>query len=120
MGDRANIKIYMNNGKNDPIYLYSHWGGSTFYGVLKKALSRQERWDDESYLTRIIFSEMVKDNISDGTSFGISSYLCDNEHTILGVNCSTQEVTFEEESGKIKGRMSFKEFVVRKDKWSDK
>ena len=100
MGDRGNIKV----GK---VYLYTHWYGSHLVEILKKALVRgRGRWNDESYLTRIIFSEMLiqcssedYDALSDTTGFGISTYIPDNEHEILEVNCKTQtvnDIPFEE------------------------
>jgi hypothetical protein len=103
MGDRANIVL--NFGKDySPIYLYSHWGGNSLPGVLGAALSRgQNRWDDAPYLYRIIFSEMIKEEVNEETGFGISPYQTDNEYDLIHVNLETQQVqiagtiwTFEE------------------------
>jgi len=86
MGDRGNIKV----GK---VYLYTHWGGSEIPEILKKALVRgMGRWNDEPYLTRIIFCEMIKDDVMGDTGYGISTHICDNEHEILEVDCNTQTV----------------------------
>ena len=115
MGDRGNIKIYQND--NSAIYLYTHWTGSQIYEVLKTALSRRQRWNDGPYLTRIIFCELVKGDEDGETGFGISTHICDNEHTIIGVNPNNQMVTFEMENGTVKGKMTFEEFVTRKDKY---
>ena len=65
MGDRGNIIV-------DGVYLYSHWTGSKLPETLKSALNRKLRWDDSSYLTRMIFCEMVKDDIDGEIGFGIS------------------------------------------------
>jgi len=102
MGDRANIKMVYENDVE--IYFYTHWGGSELPETLKSALIRgQSRWDDEPYLARIIFSEMIQDEIMDTTGYGISPYECDNEHPIISVIPSSQKVkigdsewTFEE------------------------
>ncbi len=52
--------------------------------VLKTALKRgKERWTDGSYLTRIIFCEMVKGYETDLTGFGISSEIGDGGTDIL-------------------------------------
>ncbi len=69
MGDRAQIAV--RHGKK-LVWLYTHWGGSEIYANLAAALKRgRSRWDDEEYLTRIIFSEMVKDGWEACTGFGI-------------------------------------------------
>lgn len=95
MGDRGNIKV----GK---VYLYTHWGGSEIKNILKTALIRgKERWNDESYLTRIIFCEMIKSDVMGTTGYGISTEVIDNEHDILEVDCDKQEVN----------GISFKEFI---------
>ena len=69
-------------------------------------LKRNQRWDDEPYLTRIIFSEMIKDNIEDETGYGISTYICDNSYPILVVDTEKQEVSIQHESRTV----SFKNF----------
>ena len=85
MGDRGNIKI-------GGVYLYTHWCGSKIKGILKNALSRRERWDDEPYLARIIFCEMVKEDIGGSIGFGICDCICDNDNPVLEVDVVNQEV----------------------------
>jgi len=76
MGDRANIIICEEQGSK--IHLYTHWGGSELRNTLAAALDRgRDRWTDESYLTRIIFSEMVRNDINGTTGFGISTRHCE-------------------------------------------
>lgn len=96
MGDRGNIAIKQNSGiegeKPGMIYFYTHWRGSEIPIVLRDALKKgQGRWSDESYLGRIIFQELIGGD-TDITGFGISSYLTDNEHPILVVDCETKTV----------------------------
>lgn len=103
MGNRGNIFI-----KDTGIYLYAHWEGSGLPDILKAALIRGEtRWNDPAYLTRIIFSEMVKEDVLGTTGYGIANFICDNENPILTVDCKNQTVTFE---GDLAG-IPFKEFV---------
>jgi len=91
MGDRGNIVIDYNDGNE--IYFYSHWTGYDLFEVLQNALSRgRDRWDDKPYLARIIFCEMVKEDLHSNTGFGISPNLCDNEYPLLIVNPSKQTV----------------------------
>ena len=81
MGDRGNIILnYKENGK---IYFYSHWTGSNLGEILKSALIRgKDRWDDDAYLSRIIFCEMIKDYVLDDTGFGISTSMGDGGNEI--------------------------------------
>lgn len=93
MGDRGNVLIVERNGGT--IYLYTHWGGSSLPSVLQSALLRgSNRWDDESYLTRIIFSEMIKDEVMSETGYGISTYQTDSNHDDLIVNMFNQTVSY--------------------------
>ena len=108
MGDRGNIKV------ND-IYLYSHWNGSELGNILKDALIRgKERWHDAPYLTRIIFSEMIKDEVMDETGYGISTQICDNEHEILVVDTEKQTVS----AGRL-GVWTFEEFCKPENKYNE-
>ena len=99
MGDRANIIMKQNsfNSSNADIYLYSHWGGSELWQTLQNALVRRQRWDDDSYLTRIIFCEMVMsgDAVNGETGYGISTSPPDNDHPFLTVDVSKQRVIVE-------------------------
>ena len=91
MGDRGNIAIqYEEDGEQGrwgTIYLYSHWGGSYLKATLASALNRgRSRWDDESYLARIIFSEMIADDLMGTTGYGIAPYQQDLNHPTIVVN----------------------------------
>ena len=89
------------------IYLYGHWMGMKHVKILKDALKRgRGRWEDPSYLTRIIFSEMIKDDVMGERGFGISPDLIDNEYPLLTVNVALQTVTLE--GYKI---LSFEDFI---------
>lgn len=81
MGDRSNIVVEQFAGTR--VYLYGHWMGESAISVVGSVLSRQRRWDDESYLARMIFSAMVKNDIGGETGYGISTYLVDNEYPII-------------------------------------
>ena len=100
MGNRGNIILrYEQGGK---IYLYTHWAGSEIKDILVNALRRgKDRWDDEAYLARIIFSEMIKDEIMDETGYGIAPYMGDGDDQVLEVNLGEQTVD----------GVSFKDFI---------
>ena len=91
MGDRANVKILQRHAEGS-VYLYTHWGGSALASTLQRALMRKQRWDDEAYLARIIFSEMVKGAEEAPTGCGIATSPPDNGHQIRTVDCKDQYV----------------------------
>ncbi len=82
MGDRGNVVMkYENGGK---IYFYTHWSGSRLKEIVKYALIRgKDKWNDEQYLARIVFCEMIKDDVLDTTGFGISPYIGDGAETVI-------------------------------------
>lgn len=95
MGDRANIKLIQRvKGEERPIYLYTHWAGSSLPFTLQSALAKRWRWSDDSYLARIIFCEMVKGSEGEETGYGIAIYRPDNEHIVIEVDAEKQEVRF--------------------------
>ena len=102
MGDRANCCVKQDEGQ---IWLYTHWGGETLVEDVQRGLEKGKgRWDDESYLTRIIFNEIQGDDRGT-TGFGISLYMLDNEHHVVHVDIPKQEVRIDKRS------WTFAEFV---------
>lgn len=91
MGDRANI--YIHHGKRKGIYFYTHWSGTDLPETLQNALKRKLRWEDEAYLNRIIFSEMIKDSIEEETGYGISLQKQDGNDRILNVDTEKKTVS---------------------------
>ena len=86
MGDRGNIHwidvIGVDGEEDKGFYFYTHWGRSHLGEVLADALERgRSRWDDPSYLARIVFSEMTKGQEQDLTGYGISTWLGDGDVT---------------------------------------
>lgn len=75
MGDKAQVKII--NGDEPPIWLYTHWHGSSLRDAVHRAIKRKQRWDDSEYLTRIIFCEMLRMDgpgaLTEETGFGIGT-----------------------------------------------
>tara|TARA_B100000929_G_scaffold171085_1_gene135544 strand:+ start:280 stop:696 length:417 start_codon:yes stop_codon:yes gene_type:complete len=91
MGDRGNIEIKQPHAE-DSVFLYTHWRGCQIKGILADALAKGGRWSDPSYLTRIIFQEMIGDNDTT-TSFGISvGQPDDNEYPIPLVHWVEEDV----------------------------
>lgn len=111
MGDKANIAMKQKDGNF--IYLYSHYDGFQMPKILQNALIRGVgRWDDEPYLSRIIFCELVKDSFLDTTGYGITTYMTDNEHPVIFVDAVTKKVYFKAFVAKDKkDSWDFQEFI---------
>ena len=94
MGDRAQIAIKISNDSR--VYLYTHWAGSELIDTLKAALKRgKNRWNDEEYLARIIFAEMVKGDLMAETGYGIGTEMHgDIEHPVPILDCQTQMISW--------------------------
>ena len=95
MGDRRNIFITENGdtlASNKGIYLYTHWNGSSLTDTLKNALAKKWRWDDDAYLARIIFCEMVKGAEMDETGYGISLERQDYDNSDINVLTDSKQV----------------------------
>ena len=78
MGDRGQVMLEYRNGKT--IYLYTHWSATELAQNVREALAKKERWDDDEYLARIIFCQMLKNGyktpeeaLNDCLSYGIST-----------------------------------------------
>ena len=71
-----------------------------FKEKLKQALIRsKERWHDESYLARIIFSEIIKEDINGLLNYGIAPYEMDMNFQTLVINMdklTVDNIVFEE------------------------
>ena len=74
MGDR-NV-VGFRDGANAPtLYLYSHWGGDKQNETLANALRKvieAERETDYAYATRIAISQIIGDDWSRDTGYGIT------------------------------------------------
>src|SRR5215831_4928797 len=99
MGMRQSIAMrYGGDGDSETntVYLYSHSGGgygdSPLKEKLRTALARRQRWDDESYLARIIFSEVIKEEIEEETGYGLSPYVCEEQYPTIEVDFKNQTV----------------------------
>lgn len=98
MGDRSNIRLTYSDGQH--VCFYTHWGGSELKDTLKAALQRgRDRWDDESYLARIIFSEMIKEDVDGLTGYGIAPYLGEENNETLNVNLPKKTVALGDHNG---------------------
>ena len=96
MGCRGTIEIWENGdapkSEERPVVLYTHWGAKEMEDDLRDVLSRKQRWTDPSYLSRMIFSRMTRNDTDGETGYGILTVnIGDAEQEII-VDCSRQEV----------------------------
>lgn len=97
MGARTQVKV---TGHHHPVYLYAHWGaGLQTLGDVQQALKMQARWDDPEYLVRIIFCQMVQDDIEGTTGFGISTSMHGDLEELIIVDTSKQKVYYMQNYG---------------------
>lgn len=90
MGVRQDVKLQYKAGGE--VVIYSHWNeAEVLKGIIKDVLRRRERWDDESYLARMIFSAIVKDDIDSATGYGLAPYGMGEETPVI-INFSKQTV----------------------------
>ncbi len=98
MGDRSNIVI--RDSYDGPVILYSHWWGRDLFTAAQTALDSdiaRRRWDDTSYLRRIVFQSILdRDGLSE-TGFGIGTKIGDNEHPVLVIDTESRRVDFVDE-----------------------
>jgi hypothetical protein len=108
MGYRGTIEIWENGAapkdEESPVVLYTHWGAGEMLSDLKEVLSRKKRWSDPAYLSRMIFSKMIKDDINGETGYGIMTNNVNDAEEEIVVDCDRQEVI-------VKGRDNNKSYT---------
>lgn len=108
MGDRVVYTIKQDQDLS--VNLYSHWGGYDRFTSLARALSAAEpRWNDSSYATRIILSQLIGDEWNQELGFGIwasnSSGSYGGDHPDITIDLVNK--TVEDETG----THSFESFI---------
>ena len=100
MGDR--IVYSIKQDKDLSVNLYCHWGGYDRFVDLARALQAAEpRWNDGSYATRIIISQLIGDQWDQELGFGIWASSSDGsyggDHPDITINLINK--TVEDETG---------------------
>ena len=104
MGDRGQVYI-----KDEGVYLYTHWNASELVETVRKALAKRWRWDDPSYLARIIFDEMIGPKQGSETGFGISTTKAGDAWLLIEIDCKNQTVTIKDYTQNKS--IAFEEFI---------
>jgi len=100
VGDR--IVYSIKQDKDLSVNLYCHWGGYDRFVDLARALQAAEpRWNDGSYATRIIISQLIGDQWDQELGFGIWASSSDGsyggDHPDIIINLINK--TVEDETG---------------------
>ena len=75
------------------VYLYSHNTSNELVSVVSDVLSRQVRWDDPDYLSRMIFCRMVpKNKWDDELGFGIGTQLYRDVNMLISLDTVHQTI----------------------------
>jgi hypothetical protein len=115
MGTRGNIRVHDGIPERG-VVMYSHWDADTVLPqAVAKGLARGEsRWGDFTYLARIIFCDLIRDDINGIAGYGLAADLrdVDGNDRVLDVNCDDQTVTYtgdwDDKSG---DSVSFADFI---------
>jgi len=118
MGDRANFGFVQPNGNT--IVLYGHWAGHGMLGKLADAVIKaRPRWSDPAYATRIAISQLVGDQWTSETGWGLHvNEIADNEHKVAIVDWEQQTFSLHEEDSffntdnKVRGMSNEPIFVM--------
>jgi len=96
MGCRGTIEIWENGAapkdEERPVVLYTHWGAKEMEDDLRDVLSRKKRWNDPSYLSRMIFSRMIRNDPDGETGYGIQTCNIGDAEAEIIVDCDRQEI----------------------------
>lgn len=122
MGDRANVRLdyyWQQEGKKTEasIFIYTHWEGHRLPLLVHEGLALKARWEDAAYLTRIIADSIIPApdlayNRTTTTGYGISTWICDNEHAIIVLNTHKKTIGLELEKGELLfGHVPYLDFV---------
>lgn len=123
MGDRCNVVITDRSAKDmtqhgavtlpGSVCLYSHWGGEEIVNTTKEGMSKgRGRWNDPSYLARILFANMIRSDIDSETGFGIyAGCFGDGDNNVIVIDTAERTVKHFNR-GKVKAWGSFEEFVA--------
>lgn len=109
MGERRQMVLYEEEERDPFLFVYTHWGGEELEGVVAQGLFRgRPRWNDSSYLARILVSEMFMPDIDGLTNFGLSGSSFGVEYDDVHVYLASKRVRIDDEV------WDFDEYVAEK------
>lgn len=118
MGDRAVFGFRQHKEDDNPIFLYSHWGGCDRYLDAQRAIeAARPRWMDPAYATRIAISQIVENYWMEETGFGLSaghnSFSQPDYNDIILISWQERkvEIVSSQDSRRVDQEMSFDDFL---------
>lgn len=106
MSTSGEVKLIYPNGLS--IYFYKHWDADLLPETIAHALDHgRSRWNDEPYLARVLFSQMISAEVDGITGFGID-VMPSGEPIYVTIDLATQSVWLRNNE-----RLTFGEFVDR-------
>jgi hypothetical protein len=110
---RGNVFVKQSNGG---VYLYTQSRGHKLPNILRQALIHgKNRWGNTPVLTRIIFGEMMSNDVFNVDGFSISTELADNDNYILVVDDVNERIGVFTENGSCLRTLSYEEFITLGD-----
>jgi len=121
MGDRGQVHIFYGRHKlQHNIWLYTHWDAESLINIVRNAMRRgEDRHGDPEYLTRIIFSEMIQNDIRGTYGYGIGNSQHGDVWRVVEVDCTTKNIIVYD-NGYIVLEKSFEKFISNGELYQDK
>jgi hypothetical protein len=99
-------------GRYGTVFLYTHNKASDLLRTVRTVLTRQKYWQDEDYLSSMLFRELTRyeDNIeTDGYGIGTKMYI--NADILISLDIPQQKIHIISISNKTHQCMVFEEFI---------
>lgn len=96
------------------VYLYTHDTARNLLANVYNILSKERRWDDPDYLSRMIFCEMIPEQFwNSETGFGIGTQLYADVELLVSLDTVNQKITVSSGLHEFDNfSMTFKQFLV--------
>ena len=96
------------------VYLYTHDTARNLLANVHNILSKEIRWDDPDYLSRMLFCEMIPESFWDSdTGFGIGTQLYADVELLITLDTVNQKITVSSGLHQFDNfSMTFSEFIV--------
>lgn len=96
------------------VYLYTHDTAKNLLANVHNILSKESRWDDPDYLSRMLFCEMIPESFwGSDTGFGIGTQLYADVELLISLDTVNQKITVSSGLHEFDNfSMTFSEFIV--------
>ena len=81
-------------GEYGSVFLYTHNLAHDLIHAVHDVLSKEEKWNDPDYLTRMLFCRMVPVELwNKSNDFGIGTQMYTDVKLLIGINLKTKRLT---------------------------